>query len=404
MKNVFYFLILFISYTAIGQSKLGDEWISGGGGQRIKFVGNNIVTSNAIFYNTYFSKGNSNICDSNGNLILCSDGYNVYDSNANYIDEGDTLIPINYFYAHDGWSPASQSSIFLPIDSNLYYFVTPTMGDARYTDCIANNHCFFDLLLYNVIDMNANGGAGKVIKRMQILMQNAELSKTQMMACRHSNGKDWWLLKQGGDSNIVYKFLFTQDSVYNYGFQKFNEPVWGNWDTKGQSMFCQDGSKYATIVEGDTVHGNISIADFDRCYGILSNQKVLKAPIVSGHSPQDTTLLDKNFTGLAFSPDGSKLYVTSQYNIFQYDLTDETWYHVAGLDTSFLKFALYSNCYLGPDNKLYIGNFGGTVFQMSVIDSPDVKGAGCHFCPRCLRLDSLGNNPYVVTPPCPIIV
>jgi len=65
--------------------------------------------------------------------------------------------------------------------------------------------------------MNANGGAGKVLKRMQPLMENAELRKTQMMACRHANGKDWWLLKQAGDSNTICKFLFTQDSVYNMG-------------------------------------------------------------------------------------------------------------------------------------------------------------------------------------------
>jgi len=40
------------------------------------------------------------------------------------------------------------------------------------------------------------------------LIQNANLRKTQMMACRHGNGKDWWLLKQEGDSANVHVFLF----------------------------------------------------------------------------------------------------------------------------------------------------------------------------------------------------
>ena len=57
-------------------------------------------------------------------------------------------------------------------------------------------------------------------------------------------------------------------------------------------------------------------------------------------------------------------------------------------------------CSLAPDNKIYIGNFGGGSKQMSRIDNPDIKGAGCNFCPRCLRLDSLGANAYVGTPPC----
>jgi hypothetical protein len=55
---------------------------------------------------------------------------------------------------------------------------------------------------------------------------------------------------------------------------------------------------------------------------------------------------------------------------------------------------------MGPDNKIYIGNFGGLSKQMSRIDNPDVKGLGCNFCPRCLRLDSLGATAYVGTPPC----
>jgi hypothetical protein len=68
----------------------------------------------------------------------------------------------------------SQSSLFLPKDSNTFYFITPSMSDARFADCNALINCYFDLLLYNVIDMNANGGAGKVTKRMQPLMQNGQ--------------------------------------------------------------------------------------------------------------------------------------------------------------------------------------------------------------------------------------
>ncbi|MBK6331152.1 MAG: hypothetical protein IPF62_11810 [Bacteroidetes bacterium] len=162
-------------------------------------------------------------------MILCSDGFNIYNSIGNYLDEGDTIVPPYYFNIQSGFSIASQSSIFIPMDSDKYYFITPTFSDLRYDDCHNNNgNCYFDLLLYNVIDMKVNGGAGKVVKRMLPLMENAELRKTQMMACRHSNGKDWWLLKQGGDSNTIYKFLFQQDTVINYGFQKFDYPVWEN--------------------------------------------------------------------------------------------------------------------------------------------------------------------------------
>lgn len=362
---------------------------------------NNIVTTKYIAVTPwhYFTQGNSNICDTNGNLILCSDGYNIYDSIGNYIDEGDTLVPKDFYIHEDGWSLYSQSSIFLPLDSDKYYFITPTFSDIRFADCLANNHCYFDLILYNVIDMNANGGAGKVVKRMQPLMENAELRKTQMMACRHANGKDWWLLKQAGDSSRIHKFLFTQDSVYNMGYQQFDEPVWGGWDITGQSCFSKDGGKYATTSHGSST-GKVFLADFGRDNGLISNAKVITMPKGSQYNPNFPADSERLAKGVAYSPNGNFLYVIGQFNIWQFDFTDSSWFHVAGLDTTPQAFQEYEASYYGSDGKLYIGNFGGLSKQMSRIDNPDGKGAGCNFCPRCLRLDSLGIYAAAGTPPC----
>lgn len=402
-KTILAILTILLINKIEAQVNYGKEWVTGGGiSYKINFANTGIINTYLdTFYSPYFTEGNSNICDTSGNLILCSDGFNVYDSNANYIDGGDTLIPNYYYTEQNGWSFASQSSIFLPMDSSKYYFITPTFSDSAYYECHVNSgSCFFDLLLYNVIDMKANGGAGKVVKRMQPIMQNAQLSKTQMMACRHANGKDWWLLKQGGDSNIVYKFLFTQDSVYDFGRQVFNEPLFGAWDLEGQSVFNYDGSKYATTVKSFQSTGLVSIFDFDRCYGKLSNLKVIHAPEIVFPIDSITNGLDALTTGLAYSPNGRFLYVALQYDIYQYDTQDTTWYLVAGIDTTFTQFQNYTTIYLAPDSKLYIGNFNGLSKQMSRIDNPDVKGAGCNFCPRCLRLDSVFHYGGAGTPPC----
>ncbi|MBK7762510.1 MAG: T9SS type A sorting domain-containing protein [Bacteroidetes bacterium] len=395
MKSLALLLFVCFNTSMYGQKNYGKIWVCAKGGQRVHFNSNVLVTATP-YYASYFTKGNSNICDSSGNLMLCSDGYNVYDSNTNYIDGGDTIVPKDFYVNQNGFSVLSQSSIFLPLDSDLYYFVTPTMSNARYADCIANNNCHFDLLLYNIIDMKANAGAGKVIKRMVPLMQNASLSKTQMMACRHSNGKDWWLLKQGGDSNKVYKFLFTQDSVFDYGLQSFAAPYWGAWDIMGQSVFTQDGSLYASTCQSDGLLGEIFMASFNRCTGELFNHYVIAMPSYSHHEPSDTTIMERTPAGLAFSPNNRFLYVMGMRNIFQYDLLDSTWFHVVGLDTSYIQFQDYSASYLGPDGKIYVGNFGGLSKQMSVIDAPDNKGAACSFCPRCLRFPNIGAG----TPPC----
>ncbi len=74
----------------------------------------------------------------------------------------------------------------------------------------------------------------------------------------------------------VYKYLFTQDSVYNMGYQEFIEPLWGTWDIYGQSTFNVDGNRYATSCDASGIwSGKIFLADFDRCYGILTNPKVI---------------------------------------------------------------------------------------------------------------------------------
>ena len=399
IKKIIVILILLqtiVCNNIFAQSKRGNSWMTGRG-TTVMFE-NNIVTTKYIAVTPwhYFMHGNSNICDTNGNMILCSDGFNIYDSIGNYIDGGDTIVPVSYYNQYSGFSLLSQSSIFLPMDSNKYYFITPTNSEGNL--CFG---CHNDVILYSVIDMNANGGAGKVVKRMVPLATNGQFRKTQMMACRHANGKDWWLLKQGGDSNTVYKFLFTQDSVYNMGYQEFIEPLWGTWDIYGQSTFNVDGNRYATSCDASGIwSGKIFLADFDRCYGLLTNPKVItmpKAPQYNPNAPSDSERLTK---GLAYSPNNKFLYVIGQFNIWQFDFADSSWYHVAGMDTTFMQFTHYEASYYGGDGKLYIGNFGGTSKQMSRIDNPDAKGAGCNFCPRCLRLDSLGIYAIATTPPC----
>ncbi|MBK6818275.1 MAG: T9SS type A sorting domain-containing protein [Bacteroidetes bacterium] len=380
--------------SVFAQSKLGNEWITGWGA-RVKFEGNNILMR-YTYNGADFDAGSSSICDTNGNLILYSNGFNIFDSTGNYLDDGDTIVPTSYYNQYSGESLLSQSSIFLPMDSNKYYFVTPANSEGNL--CFS---CHNDVMLYSVIDMNANGGAGKVVKRMIPFAMNGQFRKTQMMACRHSNGKDWWLLKQGGDSNTVYKYLFTQDSVYNMGYQEFIEPLWGTWDIYGQSTFNMDGNKYASSCDASGIWtGKIFLADFDRCYGILSNPKVItmpKAPQYNPNAPSDSERLTK---GLAYSPNNKFLYVIGQFNIWQFDFADSSWYHVAGMDTTFMQFTHYEASYYGGDGKLYIGNFHGTSKQMSRIDNPDVKGAGCNFCPRCLRFDSLGVYGTAQSIPC----
>ncbi len=108
---------------------------------------------------------------------------------------------------------------------------------------------------------------------------------------------------------------------------------------------------------------------------------------------------DHTMTGLTFSKSSRFLYIIKIGNIWQFDLNDTdsstAWYHVTFLDTTFAAFQAFTTAFLAPNGKIYIGNKNGLSKQMSVIDNPDVKGAVCNFCPRCLRFD----YPGVTNPP-----
>ncbi|MBK7691066.1 MAG: T9SS type A sorting domain-containing protein [Bacteroidetes bacterium] len=392
---------LYLHNTMQAQTKFGNEMCIGLHGYNLKYENPNYQHDTLQIPFRTFLRSRSNICDSTGSMILLSDGGNIYDRDGGLIENGDTLTPTSWYNEYFGISPAIQSSVFLPMVNRKYYFVTPTMNDTQFYYS-KNIHPWkepFNEILYNVIDMNANGGNGKVTKRMVPILENKEMTKTCMQACRHSNGKDWWLFKQGGDStigNVLYKFLFTQDSVYNMGMQIIPFPFSGYFDLWGQMAFSPDGKKWASTVCNNS-DGEVYIADFDRCTGVLSNfEKKNIWPNPTGF-PLPNLQADSINAGLCFSPNGKMLYVSRYSHIVQLNLQNNSQYKVTGMDTTYNYFMGYIVLQLGPDNKIYIGHKDGFSRQMNTIDNPDVPGAGCNFCKKCLQ--SVYKNEVLYSPP-----
>ena len=393
-------LILFARLSNLNAQTLYDKvWVQGTG-KSYTTTFNGAVVTNAYLdtmFSPYFD-GAANICDKNGNLILMTDGYNVYDKNANMLDNGDSIVPKEIMDKYQ-FSSYSQSSIFLPFPNNKYYLITPTASDTNIINNWGSSSTFapFDLMLYSEIDMNANGGQGKVVKKGISFLDGQYINTVGMMACKHGNGEDWWLFKQGILSNTVYKFLVTKNGIYNYGTQYFPAPLFNQYCQNGQMMFSKDGTKFASTVRGNF---SVFVADFDRCNGQLSNPKVYPVALSPCYNPFDPTCFENSTEGLCFSPNNQFLYVATIFNVKQLDLLDNDtatqWSHIRGLDTTWINCNTYSNMSLGPNNKIYIGHYSSLGDAMSVIDNPDVKGGGCNFCALCCRFPSEGSS----NPPC----
>jgi hypothetical protein len=406
MKNLIILIIFSCQIkTGIAQNKSGYTVIFSGGGVFAKFSGDTsrpltgqLYSNNIVYFST---PAVSNICDSaTGRLLFVCNGARIWDTLGNLMENGDSLIPPK-LYVHN--TPpvglTTQCSLILPKGSNgQYYVFIVAVSDSTYNNVWNGNvKTPADLLLYNVVDMNANAGMGKVMQKNVPLIANTELARVGMMACRHANGYDWWLLKQGFDTNMIHTFLVTKDTIELKYMQGFSEPRFGLYDAFGQSCFSNDGSRYAFATGGVNSQGDkLFIADFDRCTGILSNPKSLHAPLHSSNTILDSLFpgdKDTSIIGLAFSPNDKFLYVSKTYNIYQFELDEPdsslAWYHVQhGPDTVLQYSGKYGHLSNGIDKRIYIGKQAGGGNQNSVIDFPDLKGGACGFCKKCLRMDT----------------
>jgi gliding motility-associated-like protein len=396
---------LFYTINIIAQNKQGVNWVSGGS---IVFVTNfdsntiknTMYIDSTIGWGIYSVHSNSCISDSNGNLQFFTDGMSVYGNDYKLMDGGYHLAPNSYFDYYSGIGPCSQTSIILPVGEKKYFLFTPMLSDKQldaWKNATNNDSAFYDLFWYNIIDMNANNGMGKVVQSKIPLIENGYLSKPEMMAVRHANGRDWWLLKGKYNSIGFHTFLVSSKGVEDNGIQHF--PRYGqdyDWDLDGQCVFSRDGSMFATV----TGHrSTINLFDFDRCSGKLSNQKAINVPILPDNNPNDSTEIEFRTTvGIAFSSNQKFLYVNGICNIMQYEIgendSSKAWTYL-NKNTSYVSD--YTNMYLAPNDKIYLGNWSGLEGKWSVINKPNEKGFACNFTNKSFSFPLWYG---ATTPPC----
>ncbi|MBL7753299.1 MAG: T9SS type A sorting domain-containing protein [Chitinophagaceae bacterium] len=404
MRILIICLLLLSFKPSFAQNKSGNTWVFGGW---VAATATFTDTSRPIIFPRfttpplYFTQGHSNICDSaTGKLLFSCNGMILYDSNCVIMENGDSLVP-NRAYTHNPFPNGmlAQNSLILPKGNNgLYYVfvvsVTDSLYNAVWNTQLSSERAPFNILMYHIVDINANNGLGKVISKNNVLLSGKEMHKIGMMACRHANGRDWWLLKQGQyDTNQVIRFLVTPDSIAGPWIQNVTMTDLASYpktsDLSGQYTFSPNGEKFAYVKQKCQ---QLYLADFDRCTGELNNSKLINIPIDTTPNLDPKYKYDSLLNGVCFSPNGQFVYISKRWNQYQYEYNQPdsslAWYHIIqGPDTAMLYFQKYSSLHRGIDGRIYIGNGSAQLKQMSVIDKPDIKGVGCQFCRKCFRLD-----------------
>ncbi len=323
--------------------------------------------------------------DSINNLYFQCNGHIVANNWGQILDNGDSLTDNSFYDSNRSGNTIHQSVVVLPGKESLYWVVYYSYSDSLWNSGTGSP----DRLYYALVDMSANNGSGKVIKK-KIPVYKGIMGDCRLTAVRHANGRDWWVVNHGYQNDVYNKFLITGDTIVgpfeqSIGAQE-QEP-----DLFGTAQFTIDGTKYASGTGG----APMDIMDFDRCTGLFSNAVSIN---VFSESPWTPSTNNSIVAGLCFSPNGRFLYITTLKYLLQYD----TWttpisssrYLLAKIDSTYKNDAPFYSIFITPHKKIIIANFQGVpIFcNYHTIESPDLPGAACNFQKESLFIPSSYSN------------
>lgn len=302
-----------------------------------------------------------------GNLLFCTNGIKV-SSLSGILYNGTNLSPCNYILENTPYGsgiPQSTLVLALPDNPDKYYIFHET---GFYP--IGTNYA--DTLQYSIVDYSQNAN-GEVTNKNNHLL-TVPLAPGEITACRHANGRDWWILFPYYKANKYYEYLLKPDGLHGPYEIKTNENF-GTMDGAGYACFSPDGKKYARY--DAYIESKLYVYDFDRCSGSFSNGQWIDLLPYKGMY---------DWGSVTFSPNSRYLYLNSFTKLYQFDVSDspiaapiligtydgflDSW--VSGQQT---KFGLSE---LAPNGKIYMCSYVQSRY-LHTIHSPDSAGLACDF-------------------------
>ncbi|MFN8287280.1 MAG: T9SS type A sorting domain-containing protein [Chitinophagales bacterium] len=358
---------MLLGAKTFAQPAEGKEWAVGYGPSVLVFEGDSTYNYRLdSSYEVLFLTTVASMCDTEGKLMFFSNGVTLINSKGDTIENGYNFHPPELEQFYDGLANSSQEALILPRGGGEYYYLHYSMSDYNWT-----HNKPFDLLYYSVVDMAANNNAGKVVQKCIPLLSNATLAPYGLTACRHANGRDWWLIMPETVKNSYYEFLVTPDSIYGPLHYDVSTGFFGTVIPHGQCAFSNQGDALATT----NFDGGVKVMHFDRCNGVITPWLGLTVPYDSA------TQYGIGGCGTAFSASGRFLYVNTFKKVYQFDLQDTNVQQsvlMVGQEDSG-HYTMFDPMQIGPNGKIYISNFGGFSTSLNVIHKPDEKGLACNF-------------------------
>ncbi len=297
----------------------------------------------------YTNEGCASVSTAGGRLLFYTNGVSVWDSLHQLMPNGTGLMG-------NGSSSESALIVARPNTPGQYYIFT--------VDCYENN--LANGLRYSLLDMSLNGGLGDIDplqKNILLLYPVCE----KLTSVLHANEQDVWVVTHLYGNNAFYSYQVTPAGVNTTPvISASGLPVSSNMI---YSIGCMRASKQGNRLVSCVDYLNyFELFDFNKSTGAVSNA------VSSPNTFQGAY-------GCEFSPDGSRLYITCEFNnvIHQFDLTlgapglvlasDQ----VVGTSAANTVYALQR----GPDQKIYVIRAGQS--WLGVINNPNQLGPACNY-------------------------
>ena len=342
-----YIFIIFLtlrSFSSLAQNE-SQKWYFG------QFAGLDFITNPpTILNNSAMSafEGCSSISNGAGNLLFYTDGMTVFNRTHQVMANGTGLN------SHLS-STQGAAIVKKPSSSTLYYIFSQQGGN------VLGGGCY-----YSVVDMSLAAGDGSVtIKNVSLYLPSTE----KLVATKHCNGIDFWIITRDFDTPNFRTFLLTSAGVSSVVVSSTALTAVTGWTASiGYLKVSPNGKKIGNALAA----GNLGyeIYDFDNSTGVLSNPTPLGVGINTAY-------------GGEFSPDGTKFYGgtgggANIGQVYQWDLCAgsataiaASIFSVQGNSVAKLAFQLASN------GKIYISRHNQST--LAVINNPNLAGSACNY-------------------------
>jgi len=301
-----------------------------------------------------------------GELLFYSSQFNLKNRLHGVMENGDTINrgPGN------GVSTQSTSNAVMKIpgsDSLYYIFYSRNYP-------VAPGLKAYSSIEYALVNMNANGGLGRVESKYNLLEDSTSAGFTLI---RHANKRWYWLLNYNGHNETIQAYLINETGIYWQHAQSFFLPMVVNSWNGQNSRFYPSPKGDRLVFKANMLNPDFHLFDFDNNTGILSNQLTL----FSNQLLQNSLYI----YSAEFSPNSQKLYISINYPSNQFPGVTQLKLNHWQRDSIYANAVTFSGqnhdftfVMPSPDGKIYLRVSNGNGFyHLGRIEYPDLDYPAC---------------------------